>query len=153
MKKMLIALCLVAASTVFAFGAPTYYSFTFQDHSGSYFCDGMNLVWYAYAKGYPKTLVDGNQTGCYSGFNTNGFKAAISPDYQFDSTGAVFILGTATNNPSSLQYLLNPTYETWLNWESGGGAGEFVINYGFWSAAGVDKTPQAVKGTKASGKR
>jgi hypothetical protein len=148
MKKMLVLLCVVMMSCMLASAANTYYSFTFQDHSGFYFCDGMSLVLYHSGSG-PKTLVDGTQTGCYAGYNTNGFKAGVSPYYQFSAIGATMLLGTATNSPSSLIYQVNATYHTWLNWESGGGAGEFVVNYGYWTN-GV--APQG-KGTNASGRR
>lgn len=150
MKKMLFLLVVVAMCAAFvptASAKNSYYNFTFYHADGiTPFCDGMSLVLY----GVPKTLVDGVQTGCYSGYNTNGFKAAVSPYYQFSATGATMLLGTATNYPYSLIYLVNPTYHTWLNWESGAGAGEFVINYGYWTN-GVDAAQQ--KGTKASGSR
>jgi len=145
MKKMLVLLCVVMMSCALASAKTTFYGFTFQDHSGFYYCDGMGLYLY----GSPKALVDGYQTGCYSGYNTNGFKAAIPSAYQFAATGATMILGTATNNPNSLIYLVNPTYHTWVNWESGGGSGEFVVNYGYWTN-GV--SPQQ-KGAKASAQR
>jgi len=147
MKKMLVLLCMVIMSSMLASASNTYYNFTFQNHDGSFFCDGMSIVNY----GVPKQLVDGVQTGCYSGFNTQGFKAGVSSAYQFSATGGVFIMGTATNNPSSLEYLLNPVYHTWLNWQSGGGSGEFVVNYGYWHN-GVDAGTQQ-KGTKSSAQR
>jgi hypothetical protein len=147
MKKMLLlTICMVLCLGTLAAAKTTEYNFTFQDSVGNYFCDGMVLFVY----GVPKTLVDGYQDGCYSGFNTNGFKSAVSSAYQYDGTGAVLILGTATNNPSSLIYLLNPVYKTWANYQSGGGSGEFVVNYGIWSTAPGAKHEG---GTKASGQR
>jgi hypothetical protein len=47
------------------------------------------------------------------------------------------LLGTTTNAPASFIYQVNTVYHTWLNWEGGGGAGEFVLNYGYWTN-GVD---------------
>jgi hypothetical protein len=148
MKRiLLLTACVVLCFGSLAAAKTTEYNFTFQNSAGDYFCDGMVL----YVYGTPKTLVDGYQDGCYDGYNTNGFKSALSADWQFDATGATLILGTSTNEPSSLIYLLNPVYRTWVNWESGGGSGEFVLNYGYW-----DTTPGAkphAGGTKASGAR
>jgi hypothetical protein len=138
------------AGSLLASAKPTYYAFTFQNHDGSFFCDGMSLVLYTPDPGVtPKTLVDGIQTGCYAGYNTNGFSASVSPFYQFSAKGATMLLGTATNSPSSLIYQVNAVYHTWVNYESGGGSGEFVVNYGYWTNGVVAQQ----KGTKSSGQR
>jgi hypothetical protein len=144
-KKMLVLLCVVMMSCLLASAKNTYYNFTFQRYDGLYFCDGMSLVLY----GVPKTLVDGVQTGCDAGFNTNGFKASVSAFYQFSATGATMVMSTSNDSPNGLIYLVNPKYGTWINYKSGAGAGEFVVNYGYW-ANGV--APEQ-KGAKSSSQR
>jgi hypothetical protein len=132
MKKMLLVVGLVLCFGAFASaGTTTTYNFTFAG-----FCDGMTLNLYTPAKGIPKVLVGGvhYRYDCSNNANLGGFKTALSPDFQYDSTGAVLnvsdpALGMSGYN-ESLTWLINTTYGTWVVYGGSDGVGNYVLNYG-----------------------
>lgn len=158
MKKLSLAitmLALVAFFSLTASAATSTYSFHFRNTAGTPFCDGLTVYLYSSNPGVaPKSLVDGKHwaTNCGSAYtNVNGFKAAVSSYYQYSGSGAVLIisdpaLGNGALGGTGLTFLVNTTYQHWTLWESGGGAGESVVNYGTY----VNGTTADQKGTKSS---
>jgi hypothetical protein len=154
MKKMMLAtlalVMLFSVASTPAFAAATLYNFTFRDTSGNAYCDGMFV--YLYKGAGSKTLVDGqhiNGGTCAGTTYVNGFKAGIAPLYQYNGLGANLIIADTTIPGVSLMYLVNPVYSTWTLWESGGGGGEFIVNYGTF----VNGTTAVKKGSKGSALR
>jgi len=145
MKKMLLVLALVAVFSLSASAKTSVYSFTFRDTAGNAYCDGLTLYLY----GTPKTLVDGthNNDNCAGAFTgVNGFKGSVSYLYQYNGTGAVLMVSDPILASTGVMWLVNTTYSNWTAWESGAGAGEFVVTYGtFVNGTAADK-----KGTKAA---
>jgi hypothetical protein len=133
MKKLLLVitvLTFVATLSVPANAAATLYDFTFRDTAGNPYCDGL----FVYNYGVPKTLVDGyhwNAFGCGTGsVNVNGFKGGVATAYQYSGVGSVLIISDPLLASTGVTWLVNTTYKHWTVWESGGGAGEVVVNYG-----------------------
>jgi len=158
MKKLLLAvtiMALVASFGVTASASSTLYDFTFRDTSGSPYCDG--LYFYNYnSYPYPKALVDGFHwnTFCSGTSYVNGFKAGVSYGYQYSGTGAVFVisdpdLGNGSGGGTGIVWLVNPVYKHWILWYSGGGAGEYVVNYGTF----VNFTRADAKGSTLSSQK
>ncbi len=150
MKKLVLLLTLVAMLSPLAANAKTIlYDFTFRNTSGTAYCDGF----YVYLYGTPKTLVDGYHWSydcAGSDAYVNGFKASVSANYQYSATGATLIVSDpAFGVTNGSVYLVNPLYNTWTLWRSGGGSGEYVFNYGTF----VNFTHADKKGTKSSGAR
>lgn len=154
MKKLIFVLLMVAICSLAVSAKNSYYNFTFRDPNGGTYCDGMYLMLYTPSPGVtPKTLVDGYHwnSDCGGSYaNVNGFKAGVSPYYQYNALGAPMIVGSPVGGNGSaggtqLIYLVNITYHTWCLWVSGGGAGQYVYNYGTWING---KAP--VQGTKPS---
>jgi hypothetical protein len=158
MRKLLLlltVLTMVATFTVAASARTTTYSFTLRDTSGDAYCDGFTVYLY----GSPKTLVDGyhwNDNCASAQTNVNGFKGGVAPAYQYSGSGAVLIVsdplfGNGADGGSGLVWLFNAAYGTWIVYESGGGAGEYILNYGTFINGEVVKDVE--KGTKPSIRR
>jgi hypothetical protein len=147
MKKLLLViavLALVASFSVPASASATLYNFTFRDTSGNTYCEGLTV----YNYGVPKTLVDGYHWNANCGGGTsyvNGFKAGVSSSYQYAGIGAVLIVSDPYLNPTGVVFLVNTVYKHWTLLESGGGAGETIVNYGTF----VNGTMADKKGTKS----
>jgi hypothetical protein len=138
----------------------TTYNFQFLTVNGDPYCDGMFLKNYGNPQtlvdGYhtdPTCVIE-------NGFNVflavNGFLAPVDPKYQYGGSGNVMIVSDTTLEASgecfspfaghntdggftceaasgiypATVYLINPTTNTWTLWVSGGGTGEYVVNWG-----------------------
>jgi hypothetical protein len=164
MKKMMLAtlalVMLFSLASTPAFAAATLYDFTFRNTVGTAYCDGLFVYLYKGSSPFGtggKTLVDGFHwnDNCGGGqTNVNGFKAGIAAPYQYNGIGANLIisdplLGDGLGGGTGIVWLVNPVYGTWTLWESGGGAGEFVLNYGTF----VNLTHADKKGSVPATKR
>ena len=149
MKKLLLVvtvLTLVASFSVPASAKTSVYAFTFRDTSGNPYCEGLTLALYSPGGVEPKALVDGYHFNANCGgttVNVNGFKAGVSTYYQYSGTGAVLVVSDPFLG-TGVTFLVNTAVSRWTGWESGGGAGEFVFNYGTY----VNGTMADKRGTK-----
>jgi hypothetical protein len=129
-------LLLMAMVAVPAHAKKTLYNFTFLDPNGNAYCDGFKVFLY----GSPQSLVDGYLFNAQcQGANpwVNGFKAGIPAVYQYNATGATLVIsdpefGDGAAGGVGTMWLVNPTYQTWVVYQSQGGQGEFVQNFGTW---------------------
>ena len=160
MKRLLLIVGLVVffSLTVSAKTKRITYNFYFLTVNGDPFCDGMFLVNYGTPQtlvdGYHFNVLCEDITQ-----PVNGFVAPVDSKYQYAGSGNVMIVadqsaeyygcgdsppeghftggdaicppsdGGSDSYPTDV-YLINPTTHTWTLWLSGGGAGEFVANYG-----------------------
>src|ERR1035441_10612141 len=92
MKRVILAVVVVAMLSLAASATANSYNFYFQAVNGDPYCDGVIL----YVYGNPQTLVDGVHfnVDCDTGVATgvNGFKAPVSSNYQYAGSGPVLIV-------------------------------------------------------------
>jgi len=137
----------------------TTYNFYFLTANGDPYCDGMVVKNYGNPQtlvdGFHFDVFCFLELGMEDiSVPVNGFSAPVASNYQFGGSGNVMIVGDPTvalgeceenlfepahgtsdfNCPFlsflATVYLINPTTNTWTLWVSGGGSGEYVVNWG-----------------------